>query len=317
MRFERRVKFGACAVAFAAAVAAGGCDARRAVSAQIVGQLANYFREPGAVGEMSFEKLTDRVWTFRWTWYRNIAVATDEGFVVVDPFNPRAAEALAAELRSLRPDLPVSTVIYTHYHLDHVRGAAALQPREVIAHRKCPQYWSAAEARDVLAPTRFVDGDVDLEVGGVSLRLIHFPNSHSDTLYAVHLPGERLMFAADLGLVRALPPVGVPDRYGPGYLAAMERVAAVDFDRFVPSHFGYGTKEDFLASLGYYRALDRMARRTLEASGGELPPDPAAFKAAFLDNYDALKRDYGAWHGFDEMVLMNVTRALTGALLGY
>lgn len=303
----------------ALAAAQGGCDPRRAVMGEVMGQLSHYFTDPEAKGPWSIDRVADGVYTFRWTWYRNIAVETADGWFVADPFNREAARTLVGVLREIRPDLPVHTLFYTHYHLDHVRGGAALAPENVVAHRKCMEYWKdlGGAAADVLAPTRWVDGDETLAVGGVEIRLLYLGDSHSDTIYAVHLPDSRVLFTADLGLVRAIPPVGVPDRYGPGYLKALERVAAIDFDVFVPSHFGFGRKQDLVDSLGYFRAIDRLARASLARSGGDLETEPAAIKRTFFANYDALKKDYGDWHGFDEMILMNITRAMTGALLGY
>ena len=68
----------------------------------------------------------------------------------------------------------------------------------------------------------------------------HYHLDHTDTLYAVYLPNERLLWTADFALVRTILPIGGPDYYFPGAVKAMERLAALDFDTFVPSHSGYG-----------------------------------------------------------------------------
>ncbi|MBZ0253746.1 MAG: MBL fold metallo-hydrolase [Candidatus Methylomirabilis sp.] len=299
-----------------AAALSAGCDARRAVMKRIVGDLSNYFQEPGAQGDAEIEKLTDRVYTFRWTWYRNIAVRTDDGWVVDDPFSVEAGRLLAAELERIAPGLPVHTLIYTHYHLDHAMGGAPLRPGRVIAHEKCPQYWEAAGARDVLPPTELIAGDRTLEIGGVRIDLLYAGLSHSDTLYAIHLPGERLLHTADMGLVRAVPPVGVPDRYGPGYEAALERLADLEFDRFVPSHFRHGFKQDLRDSIAFLKDARRLARASLRPDGhlGRTRPE---LEEGFARVYDGMKEKYGDWHGWNEMMFMMIVRANAGELLGY
>src|SRR5262249_47016246 len=87
------------------------------------------------------EKLTDRVYTFRCAWYRNLIVVTRDGLVVIDPMGPVAAVALRQALERELPGKRVTTLIYSHYHFDHTRGGAALAPAEVIADAKCAKYW--------------------------------------------------------------------------------------------------------------------------------------------------------------------------------
>ncbi len=110
-------------------------------------------------------KITDRVYMFRWTWDRSLVLLTDEGIVMTDPFNAEAAQALKAELARVAPGRPVRTMIYSHYHFDHVVGGAALKPQEVLAHRKCPEYWNDLSdsqlAKQVVPPTRRIEDDYD------------------------------------------------------------------------------------------------------------------------------------------------------------
>ena len=195
----------------------------------VVGTVDPYFHGEGIDGT-AFEKVGKRVYTFHWNWYRNIVVATDDGLVVVDPMNAEMARALRKELDRTFPGQKVHTLIYSHYHLDHTRGGAELAPTNVIAHEKCAFYWSQVDHTGVLEPTRYISGDTVLQIGGVEIRALYLSDSHTDTLYAFYIPSERLVFTADLGLVKTMAPDGVPDRYAPGYLAAMDRIIGLDFD---------------------------------------------------------------------------------------
>lgn len=299
-------------------LALSGCDPRDLLLERIVGQQANYFHAGDT--DVEFTKLSDRVYTFRWTWYRNLVIRTAEGLVATDPLNPIAARELGAQLARSFPGEVVHSLVYTHYHLDHTRGGALLAPREVIAHEKCPIYWRDLSPPDVLAPTRLVAGDQTLTVGGVEIRLLYLGKSHTDTLYALYLPSERLLFTADFGLVRTIPPLGVPDAYFPGMMAAMERLTQLDFDTFVPSHFGIGRKADLLAFHEYLQTVRRLTREASERFGGSdgtFPRDAATLREAFRHVYQPLKRQYGGWHGFNEQIFLQIATRSVGERLGY
>lgn len=216
-----------------------------------------------AIDGVKSEIVADKVYTFRWNWYRNLIVDTAEGLVVIDPMNEEMAASLRTELERALPGKKVHTLIYSHYHLDHTRGGVVLAPQNVLAHEKSPQYWKAVDHTGDLAPTRYMAGDMVLNIGGVEIRALYMGLSHTDTLYAFHLPAQRLLFTADLGLVKTNAPNGVPDRYAPGYLAAMNRLVAIDFDVFVPSHFGFGTKQDLVDWRDMMEDGRRLAREAI------------------------------------------------------
>ena len=274
-----------------------------------------YFHGPGIDGT-SFEKITDKVYTFRWNWYRNAVIVTDAGLVVIDPMNTAMSTELRKELARTFPGRKVHTLIYSHYHLDHTSGGAVLEPANVIAHEKSPVYWSAVKHDGVLEPTRYIAGDTVLDIGGVQIRALYLGLSHTDTLYAFHIPSERLVFTADLGLVKTVAPVGVPDRYAPGYLAAMNRIIDIDFDTFIPSHFGYGTKQDLVDWRNMMEDSRRLANVAIHQSG-----TPGVRNKQMGEYFDAvyypMREKYGQWHGFNDMFVLNLVRDVAGEALGY
>jgi glyoxylase-like metal-dependent hydrolase (beta-lactamase superfamily II) len=301
------------------AVATTGCNLREYAVDRAVAEQVHYIPDPEHLGGWDLQKVTDRVYTFRWTWDRGIVVFTDEGIVVTDPFNPEAAKILAAELQRIAPGRPVHTMFYSHYHLDHVVGGAALHPQRVVAHAKCPEYWRDLKdepvTADILPPTQLIEGDQKMTIGGVEIDLLYLGHSHTDTLYAYYLPGERLLYTVDLGIIRTVFPIGGPDMYTPGVLAQMDRLAKLDFDAYIPSHFGYGKKADFLESLEFAHTLRRLSVETTMKYG--VPDSEAKFLEAYHAVYDPLKAKYGDYRGFREEALFVVSRAFSGALLGY
>jgi glyoxylase-like metal-dependent hydrolase (beta-lactamase superfamily II) len=302
-----------------AALLLPGCNPReyavdRAVAAQV-----DFIPDPDHLAGSDLQKITDRVYTFRWTWDRSLVVLTDEGFVVTDPFNVEAATALKAALARIAPGQPVHTMFYSHYHMDHVVGGAVLAPRHVVAHTGCARYWGDLGDDDrvaqILRPTQTIEGDQVFHIGGVEIDLLDLGKTHTDTLYAFYLPGEKVLHTADLGLVRTVFPIGGPDMYTPGILKQMDRLAKLDFDAYVPSHFGYGTKKDFLESREFARTLRRLSVESMKKYG--VPTTGSGFVDAYRYVYDPLKARYGGYHGFDEEAFFVIARSLSGALLGY
>lgn len=312
----------ASAIATAAMLCIAGCTSLNTVLSNspfvlktVMGTVDPYFHGPGIDGSR-FEKLTEKVYTFRWNWYRNVVIVTDAGLVVIDPMNAEMSAQLRRELDRSFPGRKVHTLIYSHYHLDHTRGGALLAPVNVIAHEKSPLYWKEVDRAGVLEPTRYIAGDTALNIGGMEIRALYMGLSHTDTLYAFHLPSERLVFTADLGLVKTMAPDGVPDRYAPGYLAAMNRIIGIDFDIFVPSHFGHGTKQDLIDWRDMMEDGRRLAREAIRTAGSVGLRDDQMGKY-FDAVYYPMREKYGRWHGFDQMFVLNIVRDIVGEALGH
>lgn len=292
-----------------------GCSPKPFILKTVMSTVEPYFHGEGIDGTQ-FDKISDRVYTFRWNWYRNLIIDTDAGLVVIDPMNVKMSSALKIELEKKFPDKKVHTLIYSHYHLDHTRGGGVLSPSNVIAHEKSQVYWKAVDHEGVLEPTRYISGDTILNIGGVEIRALYLGMSHTDTLYAFHLPSERLVFTADLGLVKTMAPDGVPDRYAPGYLAAMNRIIGIDFDIFVPSHFGYGVKKDLVDWRDMMEEGRRLAREAIK-NAGTMGVNDEQMSRYFDAVYYPMREKYGQWHGYNEMFVLNIVRDIVGEGLGY
>jgi glyoxylase-like metal-dependent hydrolase (beta-lactamase superfamily II) len=169
---------------------------------------------------------------------------------------------------------------------------------------------------DVLPVTNPIEGDVSMTLGDVPVHLVFLGHSHTETLYAYHFPRERAVYAPDTAFVRTMPPFGLPDHYYPGYIRALDRIGALDFDALVPSHFGLGKKADLLAYRQMLVDYREAATRIVNEMGGN-PSRGAGQRARIGPAYMALKAKYGDWHGFDAMFLPHFFGGIGGAYLGY
>ena len=93
------------------------------------------------LGPPQLIRVTDRVYCATGYAISNILyVLTGKSAVVIDTTESMgAARASLEEFRKIS-SLPVSHIIYTHFHGDHIRGAKVFHTAEtkVIGHRKLP-----------------------------------------------------------------------------------------------------------------------------------------------------------------------------------
>jgi glyoxylase-like metal-dependent hydrolase (beta-lactamase superfamily II) len=315
----RRRALTTAALGLVAACIGTGCrsDIRSYVIHQDVKEWEHYLSPPEYRGA-EVTRVSPRVYTVRVGWQRTLFVVDDDGVIAFDPVSAEVATRVRAAIHDVAPGLPVKTLVYTHYHLDRTRGGAVLQPREVVAHEGSRARWQelGAAAAEVVSPTVWLTGDHELSTRSVGVRLLHLPRAHTDTLYAVYLPTERVLFTSDLGWVRALPPFGYPDVDGPAVEAALGRLTRLDFEVFVPGHFDVGTRRDLVDWSVMFRRGRALAQQALAPSGGRLPVEGAPLLRAFDTIYQPLKADYAGWHGFVDMSGYFVVRLLEGAAAG-
>ena len=149
-------------------------------------------------------------------------IETSAGVVAIDAgTSPDRVLAAMVDL-GLKDHAPVSHLIFTHAHFDHIGGTAAVRgpDTEVIASAGFPaeverqRHWSvprgltgtsASPASDV-KPDRLISERTSLVVGGTEFVLIPIRGGETPDALMVYLPASGLLFAGDV----MMPYVGVP-----------------------------------------------------------------------------------------------------------
>lgn len=231
-------------------------------------------------------------------------VVTPAGVVVIDALgSPALGERLLAEIRKIT-DKPVTHVILTHYHADHVYGLQSFKAvgARVIAHQAGREYLNSDTARlrlqasrTELAPwiddkTRLVeadewfDGPRDLVVGGVLLKIVPVGPAHTPEDVVIYLPSEKVLFAGDIVFRNRIPFVGQADSRH--WIRAMDQLLAFDAKVIVPGHGGLSrdARRDMEQTRDYLVYL----RQVMGQAARNLDPFEDAYRAADWSRFESL-----------------------------
>jgi len=231
-------------------------------------------------------------------------VVTPAGVVVIDALgSPALAERLMAEIRKVTPR-PITHVIVTHYHADHIYGLQAFKARgaRIIAHGAAREYMNSETARLRLEASRvelapwvnddthlveadeWLAGDKTLTIGGVEFQIKIVGPSHTPEDLVVYLPGEKVLFAGDLVFRSRIPYVGKADSRH--WILALERLLAFDAGVIVPGHgpLSREARKDMQLTRDYLRYL----RASMGKAAANLEPFEEAYKNTDWSEFEHL-----------------------------
>ena len=207
--------------------------------------------------------------------YNTMFLVTDEGVVAVDA--PPSIGANYIKAISEVTDQPITHVIYSHSHLDHIGAAASIFPENAtyIAHEAIAEELqrahnglqmtttpTAEEADSTFHPAQIPAYNVSqlppiptetftqnhtLQVGNQTLLLNYHGNNHEEGNIFIYAPAQRTLMLVDIIFPGWIPFVYLAlaeDVYG--YIQAHDTVLNnYDFDTFVGGHLTrLGTRED-------------------------------------------------------------------------
>jgi glyoxylase-like metal-dependent hydrolase (beta-lactamase superfamily II) len=182
--------------------------------------------------------------------YAALAVDMGDHILVVESggSDARGLEVMAAAKQAI-PGKPVRFVVNSHPHFDHASGlaAAVAEGATILTHRNNEQVLErllsgprtlSGDSLSKVAKRRtdVVQGAGDRDVrkgsNGKVVELHHIPNEHSDGMFAIYLPAEKVLYTADITVVNP----------NPGQLGTVKSMVQaldklkLDFNTFIPAH---------------------------------------------------------------------------------
>lgn len=243
------------------------------------------------------------------------------GVLVIDALgSPAVAQRLLAEIRKIT-DKPVTDVILTHYHADHVYGLQVFKDvgARIIAHDSGKLYLNSADAqtrlqasRQDMAPwvddqTRLVFADEWLSqattrtLAGLTVQIDPVGPAHTPDDLAVWVPSEKVLFSGDLIFNGRLPFVGKAD--SSHWIKSLEHLMTYDAAAVVPGHGKWSN--DPRKDIGLVRDYLKFLRQSMGDAARDLVP----FDEAYAET------DWGEWTGVPMFKFANRMNAYNTYLL--
>lgn len=186
---------------------------------------------------------------------------------------------------------PARRVVNTHENGDHCWGNQLFEGAEIIAQRLCAEAMGRSESPvamqaiaaqtgsedpavadlarrlagwdfsgiEVAKPTLTFDDELELDLDGVAVRLIHVGPAHTAGDLLVHLPEQGVVYAGDV-LFRLCTPIGWAGTFE-GWARALDRIVELAPETVVPGHgplCGVEGPREMKAYLEYVRDASRV-----------------------------------------------------------
>ena len=237
-------------------------------------------------------------------------VETDAGVVVIDPgASVQTGEMVLRALRKVT-DAPIIAVLNTHVHGDHWLGNQAIRAAypevPIYAHPNmieaikngAGEQWvdlmmsateGATTGTEVVGPTQAVGGDTELQLGGLTYRIHHWGQAHTNNDLMIEIPERGVLFAADNANNQRI--VRMDDASFEGLIDTLERAKAIPAEVVVPGHGLSGGPEIIEENLVYVMTLRQAVAELFDEGMSDFEmKDPIAERLTA----------YKDWAGFDE-----------------
>jgi glyoxylase-like metal-dependent hydrolase (beta-lactamase superfamily II) len=229
-------------------------------------------------------------------------IVTPKGVVVVDALgSPALAREMLQVIKRITPQ-PVTHVVLTHYHADHIYGLQVLKAAgaRIVAHAAAREYLNSdtaalrlkasiqeglVEPGTQLVPAdEWISGETRLNVGGLELLLIPVGPAHTPEDLSVWVADDGLLFAGDLVFRGRVPFVGQADSRR--WVASLDKLLTRPAKIVVPGHGPASTEalQDLLQTRDYIAYL----RATMGRAARDMTPFDEAYAATDWSRYENL-----------------------------
>lgn len=239
---------------------------------------------------MRLDKVTDRI-------YANCdgetggnvgIVVMDDGVAAVDAQYPVSAYDFRESIPSVTGK-PVTHLLLTHVHGDHVFGNQAFEDCVIVSHRRLKERmaeslkneWAPGNLEGMLEDVKknrperawLFEGlrivlpsetfDERYTLAGVEMINL---GGHTDCSSVVYVPDEKVLFAGDQVFAETFPWAGDPTADPDAWIEAFKKMLSMDVDVIVPGHGPLCGKGELEIQLAWFEAV-RDEMKALIADG--------------------------------------------------
>ncbi len=196
--------------------------------------------------------------------YQAMFLTTGEGVIVVDA-PPTIGANLSLAIAEVT-DEPVTHLVYTHHHADHIGAATQFGNVTIVAHEDTAALLERSADPNRPLPTETFANRYTLTVGTQTLQLDYPGNNHEPGNIFVYAPAQRVLMVVDIvfpGWV-PFPDLAIAEDV-PGFVAAHDTMLEYDFTTFVGGHLTrLGSREDVEMARDYVLDVQANAGQALQ-----------------------------------------------------
>jgi len=210
------------------------------------------------------QEISDRLYWLSDGAYNTMFLVSTEGVIAIDPLPTLGANYLKAIAEVT--DKPVTYIVYSHEHTDHI-GAASLFPKNatIVAQKETAQLLAMRNDPRRPLPTVTFDDRFTLIVGDQTLVLDYKGVNHEAGNIFIYAPKQKVLMLVDVVYPGYMPypNLGIAVDV-PGYLKAHRDALSYGFDVLVAGHVDrLGTRDDVAESLAFATDLQAETARLL------------------------------------------------------
>lgn len=216
-----------------------------------------------ALPEPKIEKINDRVYALlgpvsipnkqnRGYMVNSTIIIGNQGVILIDTgFTDEIGRHIKNAIRGIT-DKPVTHIINTHFHGDHILGNSAFEGATIISSENCKATMEKSgyewigilesvtgekfpNTRPVVADTGYSEGThSDVILAGINLQLWVPKGSHTPGDLMVYLPEDKILIAGDILVDTMIP--SFRDAHVAAWITTLQKIAELDPATIVPGH---------------------------------------------------------------------------------
>lgn len=194
--------------------------------------------------------------------YQVMFLTTGQGVIAVDA-PPSIGENYLQAIAEVT-DEPVTHVIYSHTHNDHV-GAMMMFPDDAtyISHQEVADTLSKRNDPNRPVPSVTFEDTYTLEVGNQKLELDYYGPMHEPGNIFIYAPDQKVLMLVDVVFPGWTPFKDLAMAQDvPEFLAAHDKILEYDFDTYIGGHLTrLGTSEDVQIQKEYFQDIQESAAK--------------------------------------------------------
>ncbi len=255
--------------------------------------------------------LADGVYHYFGFFTSSLVVISGGEVLITDTSNPLRAQSLKEEIAKLT-DSPVTTIVLTHEHYDHVGGTGVFEDATVVCHRNCQPVFDLSSLGDVPTVDETFDDFMEVRVGDKVVELHYLGPGDGDATTVIYMPAEQIIVTADMYEPRALTHKNwVDDKNFTGTRRILNTISGWDIEHAINAHSPGTDPMDLHENVEYYNDLYDAVKAAVDEAMSQAGGSIFAAYGLFDTLPQTLELEkYRSWGEYDSSLPRHVERML-------